>query len=60
MQEVMFEFVPNQKVKTVLGDEGVVETCIYVGKGGPNRYNVMFKGGRSGYFDEDLLEAVEG
>jgi hypothetical protein len=60
MLEVSFKFVPNQKVKTILEEEGIVETCVYIGKGAPNRYNIMFKGGKFVYFDEDQLEAVEG
>jgi hypothetical protein len=57
MPTVEFKFAVQQKVKTVLGDEGIIDMQ---GFGGGNiRYYVLFKEGKGSWFDEEQLTAVE-
>lgn len=58
MPEVNFKFDIGDKVKSHLGDEGVVDTVSYI-KTGPNRYWVKFSGRSGDYFDEGQLTLVE-
>ena len=57
MQTITFIFDVNQKVKTPLGEDAIIDTCSFVGN--KNRYYVIMKEGRGAWFDEDLLTAVE-
>lgn len=59
MPTIEFKFPPKQRVRTVLGDEGVIDSCAFTGKMIPSYY-VLVKGGNGSWFDEDQLEAVEG
>jgi hypothetical protein len=54
---VNFKFDQNQKVKTVLGDEGIIDMLGYAN--GNVRYYVLMKEGRGAWIDENQLEARE-
>ena len=53
--DVTFRFEVGDRVTTVLGDEGVIDTCA-VEKAG-NRYYVIVRGGTATWYHENKLVA---
>jgi hypothetical protein len=56
MPTVEFKFSEKQKVKTVLGDDGVIDMAAL--QNGAVQYYVLMKEGNGAWFDEDQLEAI--
>jgi len=57
MKIVEFKFDDNQRVKTALGDEGIISMLGI--QNGIKKYFVDLKGGTSNWYNEDQLTAVE-
>ncbi len=51
--EIVFKFELDEKVTTVLGDEGIVEMCAYARAG--NQYLITLAGGKDVWLYEDRL-----
>ncbi|MEW6115642.1 MAG: hypothetical protein AB1553_01920 [Nitrospirota bacterium] len=52
----IFKFLPGDKVETIVGDLGFVETCAIEAEGRV-KYYVVWKGGNGRWFYEDTLTA---
>ena len=53
-----FKFSPNDKVKTAIGDIGMVTSCS-ITSGAVKQYWVLMNNGRGAWFDEDQLTLPE-
>ena len=58
MINVSFKFNSGDKVTTIFGDEGVIDSCSYSGPNYPFRYYVLLKGGQGSWFDENQITAA--
>ena len=58
MPTIEFKFSPNQRVRTSLGDEGLIDTCAIM-SGPQHRYYVILKGGTGAWLDEDQLTVAD-
>lgn len=54
--EITYLYAPGDKVRTALGDEGLIYSCLF-GRDGVSYY-VQTAGGDGAWFYEDQLEAV--
>ncbi len=57
MFTVDFKFANKMRVRTVVGDEGIISMMGF--DNGTKRYYVQLKGGAGQWFDEDQLEALD-
>lgn len=58
MPTIDFKFSPNDKVKTAIGDIGLVTSCS-ISSGAVKQYWVLMNNGRGAWFDENQLTAAE-
>ena len=55
--QVDFKFEIDQRVKTILGDEGIVSNLMIDDSGQKNAY-VKLQGGKGDWFKENQIESI--
>ena len=57
MKVVSFKFEPKARVRTSLGDDGIVDSCS-IDVGPDHRYYIIHKGGVGAWYSEEQLSSV--